>query len=248
MIKRRGFTVVETMLFLAITAALTVAVLATTGVTIGAQRYKDAVATLQSDIQQQYEDALSIKNQRYATDALPSGCTGGGTGIGQTRCIILGKAMTIGHNGSISQYVVYGVEPASISETADEYTVMRSYMPQVIPSSLQDSNMEWQTGIAWPTSGSGARPAGTLREITIMVIRSPRSGTVYTFTKDDMNVISSTALRDMIGTVARSRRVICVAPSGWAVNDRMSITIADSAASAGAVEIRTNQIMTESKC
>lgn len=246
--RRRGFTVIETMLFLAISAALTVAVIATAGASIGAQRYKDAVATLQSDIQQQYEDAISIKNQRYATDTLPSGCTGGNVGVGQTRCVIMGKTMTIRGDGLISQYVVYGVEPTSISETADEYTVMRGYTPRVIPSSVQVSNMEWQTGIAWPVSGSGAQPVGASRDISILIIRSPRSGTVYTFTKDDLSVASSTDLRDMINDTARGKRTICVESSGWVNRNGMSVTIADRASTAGAIEIRTNELMTELQC
>ena len=246
--RRRGFTVIETMLFLAISAALTIAIITTTGASIGAQRYKDAVATLQSDIQQQYEDAISIKNQRYVADALPSGCTSGSVGVGQTRCVIMGKTMSIRNDGRISQYVVYGVEPASISETADEYTVMRSYTPRVIPSSIQDSNMEWQTGIAWPISGSGARPAGTARDISILVIRSPRSGTVYTFTKDDLNVTSSTALRDMINDTTRGRKTICIESSGWVNRNGMSVTISDKASTAGAIEVRTNDLMTEAQC
>lgn len=236
--KRRGFTIIETMLFLAISGVLTVAIMVGAGMSIGSQRYKDAVATLQSDIQQQYEDAVSIKNGRGASDTIPSGCVGD---RGQTDCILMGKLMTITGNGRVTQYVVYGSEPTPpLSETiTNEYTVMRAYVPSVVASSAQETTMEWGTGIAWPEAGSGARPVGTNRDIAILVIRSPRTGIVYTFTRDDA---SQANLVSMINSAQRNRRTICVAPTGWVISDRMSVSVAAGASSANAVEVGTNQM------
>ena len=248
--KRRGFTIVETMLFLAISAVLTVAILATTGVSISMQRYKDAVATLQSDIQQQYEDALSIKNSRQDGGATPSDCTGD---RGQTGCILMGKLMTITHDGRMTQYVVYGREPEPpLSESiTNEYQVMRAYNPRIVESSAQAKTMEWGTGISWPEFFPPGTPDpryATNRDMGILIIRSPRSGIVYTFTKDNAVANAGTSFNAMIDATARGRRTICVAPSGWVVNDRMSVTIAANASSVGAVEVRTNQLTTELKC
>lgn len=244
--KQRGFTVIETMLFLAISTALTIAVIATAGASIGAQRYKDAVATLQSDIQQQYEDAVSIKNQRNATDTLPASCTGAISGRGQTRCILMGKLMTITGDGHIAQYVVYGTEPTSLSETATELDVMIAYTPRVIASSVQQSRMEWETGIAWPRefpTGTPDTRSGTNRDIGILVVRSPRSGTVYTFTKDDTIALETTNLGAMITEPARRGRTICIESNGWVNRNGMSVTLARKASSASAVEVRTNELM-----
>ena len=47
----RGFTIIEVMLFLAITGLLAVGVLATVGNSINVQRYRDAVVTLQTEVQ-----------------------------------------------------------------------------------------------------------------------------------------------------------------------------------------------------
>ena len=50
-VKSKGFTIIEVMLFLAVTGALAVAILVGSGVAIGQQRYKDSVNSLQSFIQ-----------------------------------------------------------------------------------------------------------------------------------------------------------------------------------------------------
>ena len=49
-----GFTLVEAMLFLAITGLLTVGILVGSGVAISQQRYRDSVNSLKSFIQDQY--------------------------------------------------------------------------------------------------------------------------------------------------------------------------------------------------
>ena len=241
--QQRGFTIIEIMLFLGISGLLMVGILVGANAAISAQRYKDSVVTLQSDIQQQYEDATSIKNSRTGAGTAP-GCTGS---RGQTNCILMGKLMTIDANGAITQHTVYGIEPATMDPSFNENQVMQAYAPAVVPSLTQNSTMEWGTHIAWPVSGSGARPIGTARSIGILVIRSPQSGTVYTFTQD---TTSTTNLSAVINDANRDRRTLCVAipgwaagTSGWATGDRMSITIANRAASANAVEVRTNVLM-----
>lgn len=239
--KQRGFTIIETILFLAVTGILTVSIMVGAGVAINMQRYKDAVATLQSDIQQQYEDAVSIKNSRENLSTVP-GCAGG---RGQTECILMGNLMTIGYNGNVVQHVVYGTEPSSAAlddTVTNEYDIMKAYNPRVVPVTTQNTSLEWGTGIAWPTSGTDpeVRPPGTSRDIGILVIRSPRSGIVYTFTRDDA---VTTNLADIVDVARRNVRTICVRSTGW-VTDRnqMSITITAGASSASGVQVRTNDM------
>lgn len=234
---RAGFTIIEVMLFLAITGALAVAILVGAGASIASQRYKDAVATLQSDVQQQYEDAVSVVNDRQVAI---DGCT---ENRGRSDCVLLGKLMTITSGGRISQYRVYGVEPGRSANPSaayrDEYDVLRSYVPRVVDANAQESDMEWGTGIARPTRGEGAGSAPL--DIGILVLRSPQSGLVYTFTREDATI---TELTDLINVdAANRRRNICVAPSGWTVADTLALTLAANAASANAIEIRSNNMM-----
>ncbi|HEU4715394.1 MAG TPA: prepilin-type N-terminal cleavage/methylation domain-containing protein, partial [Candidatus Saccharimonadales bacterium] len=61
---QNGFTIIEVMLFLAITGMLAAAILVGSGVAIGQQRYRDSVSSLQSYIQQQYNKVINVTNDR----------------------------------------------------------------------------------------------------------------------------------------------------------------------------------------
>ena len=232
-----GFTIIEVMLFLAITGVLAVGILAGAGASIASQRYKDAVATLQSDVQQQYEDAMSVVNDR--AEAI-DGCS---DNRGRSECVLLGKLMTVTSDGTVDQYRVYGTEPtpstAPSAAYRDEYEVLRSYTPRVIAVNSQESQMEWGTGIARPIRGEGSGSAPL--NLGILVVRSPQSGLVYTFTREGAAINN---LSDVINQdAANARRTICVSPSGWTVAETLALSIAANAASANAVEIRSNNMM-----
>ena len=222
--KQRGFTIIEVMLFLAISGLLTAGIMIGTGVAINAQRYKDAVATLQSDIQQQFEDAVAIKNDREGSDS-SFGCGGE---RGQSNCVLMGKLMTIDTNGAVTQRVVYGNEPSALDDSATELQTVSAYAPSLVPVALsaQSTTLEWGTGAAQPVS--------------ILVVRSPRSGLVYTFTREFI-ATNNTQVQTMITEANRSaRRVICITTrGGWTVSSEMSIVIASRASSPSAVEVRT---------
>lgn len=234
---RAGFTIIEVMLFLAITGVLAIGILATAGASIASQRYKDAVATFQSDIQQQYEDAVSVVNDRE--DPI-DGCS---ETRGRSECVLLGKFMTVESGGLVKQYRVYGTEPAdALAPSAayrDEYQVLKSYTPRVVEENVQETEMEWGTGIARPIRGTGAGSAPL--DLGILVLRSPQSGLIYTFTKED--VLTNNLPDSIASEFARTRRTICIAPSGWTVAETLALSIAANSASANGVEILSNNMM-----
>lgn len=238
LLKRQGFTIIEVMLFLSISGLLMVMVMAGASSAISAQRYKDAVATLRSDMQQQYEDVISVKNSRDAVSSMPT-CSGI---RGQTNCVVLGKLMTITSVGVVTQYTILGTEPAGSGSIADEFALLRAYNPVIISASTQQSQMEWGTGIAWPISGSNASTAP--RDIGLLVIRSPRSGLVYTFTRD---IATTNNLSTMIQPSARGSRTICVTTTGWVVGDKMAISLAANAASTNAIQVRSNEMIPDTE-
>lgn len=226
----KGFTIIEIMLFLAISSALTIAVMIGMGANISSQRYKDAVATLQSDVQQQFEDAVSVAN--FRSTSTPSDCDDSPRGA--SNCVVLGRFMTIGGGsagGAIEQYSVYGREPNTTGDMG-EYELIQSYNPAVLEDTVNESQMEWQTGIM--------KPGGDELSLGVLVIRSPRSGSVYTFTREGR---AHTELATMITQPATERRIMCVSPSGWLVRDRMAVVIANHASTANAVEVLTNQML-----
>ena len=250
-----GFTLIETMLFLAITGALVAGVLIGTGTSINNQRYRDAVESLKSLIQTQYSEIGSVKNDRSnnlscgtsGTSATP---TTGSQYRGQSSCVIVGRYMVIDgtdSNGAskISIYTVLAKQKSTTERSSDIETMKNNYTYSVTPE-VETNTMEWSTQIAWPKSGAGSKSPTTPRSIGILFIRSPETGTIYTFSTDTVANTASSAFTNMMVAGAsvpgRGERTICVKSSGVSGGDR-AIYIAPSAASASAIEIQTNDLM-----
>jgi hypothetical protein len=240
------------MLFLAITGALTAAIMVGAGTAVNAQRYKDAVATFQSDIQQQYEDILSVKNSEF--DSTTDRCEGS---RGQRDCVLMGKLMMISSDasasrGTITQYSVYGVEPSAAPTSTDDFVVMRQYAPAVLSNTRQANTMEWGTYLTYPqkTNGVADSKPGAARSISILVLRSPLSGRTYTFSQndaiisDDGGTISGNITPVITPANSSTALTLCVATTGWVVGGgSMAIYVGANASSVNAVEIRTNDMM-----
>lgn len=224
-----GFTIIEVMLFLAVSGVLAAGIMVGMGTALSAQRYKDAVSTFQSDIQQQYEDITSIKNNR--TDGGDGVCSGA---RGTSDCVLLGKVMAIEVNGKKHVANVYGDE--RLAETGvDDYTALRSYTPKASEVDRQDSRMEWDTGISAPVGE-------TSNGVTILVVRSPQTGSTHTFTR---NGIAMNDLGAMIGDEYIGQRVMCVSPAGWSVGETLAVFVSPRAASANGVEVRSAEMMAQ---
>lgn len=252
---KSGFTLIETMLFLAITGALVVAVLIGTGASINIQRYHDSVTSLKSFIQKQYSDTINVQNELQPTDiSCDSNANVGAPGAtkprGQSNCVVMGKHITI-DQGTITTRTVIGHEGGAPIGSS-EVDLMKSYNLSTLASSAETSQLEWGAQIAWPISGGGARNPTTPRPISILIIRSPQNGEIYTFTADDTN----TPLKSMIvagsGTVpgiyGQSQRTICVDSDGLFVGNNMAVSINAYATSASDVETRSNNLGFSSKC
>ena len=80
-----GFTIVEVVLFLAITGLLTVSA------ALRQQQYHDAVQSFAGFIRDQYSRVISIENDRGDRDTCPvKGATNDGA-RGQSNCVVVGR-------------------------------------------------------------------------------------------------------------------------------------------------------------
>lgn len=234
---RAGFTVIEVMLFLAISGILVVAILIGSGVRIASQRYKDAVVTLQSDIQQLYEDAVHVQNERLAKE---NSCTNMTIRAGASGCIILGTLFTIENSGQgvglTNTYQVIGSEPNKGGVELGEIDLIKSYMPRIVPANSRSGTMEWGTGLDRTSLGT--------KSISLAVLRSPRSGAVYTFSSG--NIISPESSADISAMVNKpnvAEITICVDDTGWSVPQKMAINIKAAASTANSVEVMTYDML-----
>ncbi len=258
----QGFTIIETVLFLGVTGLMITAMFIGIGSSIGSQRYKDSVESFKSVLQQQYASVASVQNTRQGNWACtPSGSalrvqlddTGGAAGAtsrGQAACDILGKYVKI-TGSKIESYTVLGYKSGALVGDNDvEKLAGSGYMLGVSSSDAGVSEMEWGTKLAWSnnTATGDTRPAGVSggdRSIALMVLRSPDSGAVYTFSSNTVtsDVPSNTQLKSMLvageAIPGRAKRVLCINPDGLLLTKQRAVIIDAYAADGSAVRVAT---------
>lgn len=209
-----GFTILETILFLSITALLATGVLAGIGTSINIQRYRDSVTSLQSVLQQQYSEVSNVSNDNTkGCDDKPRG---------QSDCVILGRYITTESNKILSIQRVIGQIPLGSVSSLDDVRVFkddngidqpRGYNAIVISSDVEAAEtyeIEWGSSLVEIEAKSSAPMA-----FSILILRSPISGTMRTFINPD-SVVTASNIQNIITPVALTTNSIkmCVEPSG----------------------------------
>jgi type II secretory pathway pseudopilin PulG len=215
----QGFTIVETMLVLAVTGVLIVTLLVGVGGSINAQRYMDSVVSLKSMLQDQYAMVNNVTNDRQTNVAC--GTSTQTVSPGQSDCVLLGRYLSI-TGGNVTTATIVGYSIGSAIGATDVATVKANYQFGISTSSIETKTLEWGSRIAWPVSGSGNQPPNTTRNLTMIVIRSPQTGTSYTFTSDSVSIISdvnsalltSMMVADTAAIPGQAQRTLCVEGGG----------------------------------
>lgn len=258
-ISHPGFTIIETMLFLAITGALIVAILAGSGTAINNQRYQDSVTTLKTTLQDQYAQVSSVNNSQ--SNAAISCDTNGvvtvdqslpATPRGQDSCVIIGRFLSI-NDASItaSSVVGYNANDSSyyIANNATDITELQDYKLSLLSTTTTTDTVEWGSRIAWPVSGLSFKNPTTPRSIGVLILRSPKSGIIYTFTADSWSVSNLSSMIIAGNNIpGQGQQRICIDPGGAVVAGGLAVVIDAYASSATGIEIRTNDMGDPSVC
>lgn len=260
-----GFTILETMLFLAITGLLIVGMLSGVGVAVNSQRYRDAVQSLVSTISDQYGQLTNVQidhNNSWQCDSngnVIQGSVNSGEYRGQSNCIVLGRYMVI-NSTDISTESIIGAQISAPSSTGNDIDKLKTnYNLTIANVDTQTDQLQWSTKISWPGLGQDAHPAGSTRSIGILFITSPDSGNTYTFTIDSPPPISSTTSSDLksflvSGTVpaqmiggatprGQAARTICVDSNGLLASGQMAVTLQAYATNVTAIGTSTNDLL-----
>jgi type II secretory pathway pseudopilin PulG len=234
-----GFTIIEVMLFLAITGMLSAAILVGSGVAIGQQRYRDSVNSLQSYIQQQYSQVANVTNGRdqgWTCDsngnvtqvANPSN----GEARGTSDCVLIGRFITVDSTGTklTSSNVAAYRNPVGATQSSDIAEITANYKLGIIPIDQDAQDVSWSATIVKPKT---AIPMA----ISILVLRSPLSGSILTFAQEGIQ----TNLLGMVSAANEStQHDLCVSGStGTFVGKRMEVLITPYATSQSAIQIPT---------
>ena len=180
-----GFTIIEVMLFLAITGVLTAAVLVGSGVSINQQRYRDSVTSLQSYIQQQYNQVSNITNGRAGDWTCDSNGNvtqvsgpSGGEPRGTSDCVVLGRVITVDSTGTqlTTSNVVGYHDPNGITQSSDLAELTTNYKLGIVPFQQDTTSVNWSAQIVKPQTS-------TPMPMSILIIRSPLSGATLTFSQ-----------------------------------------------------------------
>ena len=230
-----GFTIIETMLFLAVTGLLAMGILVGSGVAIGQQRYRDSVNSLKSYIQQQYSEVTNVVNDRAKTwtcDTNGNVTTGDVTSSearGTSDCMLLGRFITIDATGkALSASNVVGVRGTGAEATSDIAEITTNYKITASPVDTSTAEVSWGAQVV-------KQKTTTPMPLSILILRSPLSGSVLTFTTEGVQ----TNLGAMVTAANMSaKRDICVnADLGSFVGKRMEVQIGAYASSQTAIQI-----------
>lgn len=232
----RGFTVIEVMLFLAVTGVLAVGILVGSGVSIGQQRYRDSVNSIKSFIQDQYSATTNVANDRTATWACDSTAdidttsVGAGQARGTSDCMLLGRFVTLDDSGTtFTASDVVGYRNANaVTAASDVLELQTNYRLGISPISPTKEEVAWGAAIVQPKT-TNPMP------ITLLIVRSPLSGSVLTFTMDGVKT-NPNALIDADNL--KETKNLCVdSDIGTFVGRRAAVQIGAYASNQGAIQI-----------
>ena len=246
--KTNGFTIIEVLLFIAITGLLVASVLATTGGTINSQRYKDSSSSLKSMIQMQYSNAINVDNQRLTDGS----CGGTDSVAGQSDCVIWGRIIRFNATDTkskISSRYVISESDVDLGTYDSDFAIFEEYGVKEPAADLMVADiydMEWGTSIS-----KVLKPGGTDEStvFTMLIMRSPLTGvlTTYMLPEAPSGTLIEFIEKAKLGAADNKYLDLCVDSEGL-ISDTIrqtAVRIYASATSASGVEIIGDK---DSKC
>lgn len=230
-----GFTIVEVVLFLAITGLLTIGILVGSGVAISQQRYRDSVNSLKSFIQDQYSDVTNVvnaRNNQWRCDANGNVIETSGADAqarGTSNCVLLGRYITINENGTLltASNVVGYRTPDAEQASNDIVELQDNYNLQVSPLDQEEQEVKWGSQVVQAESG-------TPMPFSMLILRSPLSGSIMTFAAEGVQPPEALLSEDNVQT----QHNLCVnANVGTFVGERLAVRIGAYATNQAAISI-----------
>lgn len=182
--KLQGFTIVEVMLFLAVTGLIMAVFLTGIGTSLNRERYRDATSSFHDYIQGQYNLVANVSNNRNDNEACSSSgieIDGGGQGRGTSDCTIVGRILHASNDGQlITSAQVYATQD-TFSGATDEEVLAAARL--ISSPAVEEYVVEWGAKLVQP-SPNNAVPS----TFTILIVRMPNSGVIRTFTSQSANL------------------------------------------------------------
>lgn len=233
----RGFTIIEMMLFLAVTGVMVAALLGGWTMLVNTQRYKDTIDTVYGYMQDQYNLVYNVENERDSSLTCTSSgdVSQGGASQprGQSDCILMGRLVKLVNGEVFQSYAVIGSQPATAAN-GDDNAVIKSYRPKTVTQSIGLS--ESRQTVPWGAEAVGKAGEDTALNVNIILLRSPSSGIVHRY------IVASSAMdtviedADIVSANENQDFTMCFKPGSLINSDRQAVVIRAYASSRNSVE------------
>lgn len=241
---KHGFTVIELMLFLAISGALMAGLLIGSGVAVAQQRYRDSVKSLQSIIQDEYSEVANVVNDRpdnLYCDA--NGAISDGAGVtprgASSSCVILGRLIhshkedsALDAGFAIHSYPVIAASSSSAGVPNTDTEAISELALSVDLNRHAESRLEWDSKMRLSNLTSGADP----QQFSMLIVRSPLSGNIRTYTLPGEHVTDPKLLVDDANL--SNDLMVCIEPtlSSMSGGEIMAIKVTRDSSNQSGVE------------
>lgn len=173
---KKGFTIIEVMIFLAISGFLLMGVLGGTYASIAKQRYNDSVRSFAEFLRQVYAEVISPESL---------GATNGSYGGNSDADAIYGKVMVFGLNNQTTVYTATLVGNTNIPTGNHDFLTELDLVQARLFCGVEDAagNIVNDTTVNTYTplwEAEIVRPGGGILTGTVIIARSPTSGTIHT--------------------------------------------------------------------
>ncbi len=231
--KLQGFTIIEVMLFLAITGLIMAVFLTGIGTSLNRERYRDATGSFHDYIQGQYNLVANVNNYRNPEEV----CTSTGividpsavatAGRGTSDCTIVGRILHSSNDGQLVESSQVYATSDDFSGDTDEQVLTAANL--VSSPNADEYRVEWGVRLVQPTPNN-AIP----NNFSILIVRMPNSGVLRTFTSQTADLEPAEMITQSIPAEGFK---ICVDPDGLvsAASNPVGISIARNTSNSAGV-------------
>lgn len=247
--KQKGFTIIEVILFLAISSLLLTALLVGINTSINQQRYKDSVMSFIALVQEQYNLTANVSNQRdtrwkCSADA-PTIDTVEDNYRGTTDCVIVGRLVRITDGVTIttSNIVAYDVDEQAMKTAVGDVQTLTETMKLVALADTDSVSIDDMSikEIGWGSTAKMLNSNGSVADgngsfVTLAIVRSPVTGTVASYVVNE----ATEDWKNKIITQASATRpmIACVVPAGPLAGQQLAVVVNAGSSNAGGVAQR----------
>ena len=239
--QRHGFTVIEVMLFLAISGLMMLGLFVGINGSINNARYNDATRSFRAFMSDQYGKVTAIQNDRAPLDV--EACRFGGAGAvtgarraGASNCIVVGQFISTPDGKSFTSRTV--AAKATISAAAKSATSVRDVLQAQDAFLTQDTSEEYTATWGTSTTAGGSVAPG----YSILIVRSPTTSLASTFMKNT----AITFEQMLAGDTTPGDMHICVHPNGLVPDSTMTgVTLSSESINSSGVALLTSSDASE---